>query len=439
MSQLDAAKSGFVLCIGICIFIFSVIYMKYSVSKDPSEQKLIPELVECGFYPDELCSALFEGKSAAPVIANYCQEALSPLPIQGPSFLQNSVNCSKFINEQHFITSPLSEEEADFPLAYIITIHKELHMFVKLIRAIYAPQNVYCIHVDEKSPSAYKSSVQNLVACFRNVFLASKRENVVYAGFSRLQADINCMKDLVDSEIKWIYVINLCGQDYPLKTNREIITYLKSKWKGRNVTPGVIQPEHMKHRTLVSYKEFVNVGVSYVFPTLKKKNPPPHNITLYFGTAYYMLTREFVNFILTDQRATDLLEWSKDTYSPDEHYWITLNRLPDAPGSTPDAQWEGNVRAVKWREQEGTSHDGCKGHYVRDICIYGLGDLKWIIETPHIFANKFEPLKYPLVTECLESRLRLKVLKQAEVRVQPHWRHTKHSHFNMKLDAGRDG
>ncbi|XP_069507214.1 beta-1,3-galactosyl-O-glycosyl-glycoprotein beta-1,6-N-acetylglucosaminyltransferase 7-like [Ambystoma mexicanum] len=436
MSQLDAAKSGFILCIGVCIFIFSLIYMKYSIMKDPNEQKFVPELIECGFYPDEICSALFEGKSAAPRVGNFCQEALPQLTAEGPSFLQNSVNCSRVIKEQYFITSPLSDEEANFPLAYIITIHKELHMFVKLLRAIYAPQNFYCIHVDEKSPNTYKFSVQNLVSCFKNIFLSSKRENVVYAGFSRLQADINCMKDLVNPKFNWKYVINLCGQDYPLKTNREIIQYLKRKWNGLNVTPGVLQPEHMKHRTQVSYKEFVNVGVSYVYPTSRRKTPPPHNITLYFGTAYYMLTRQFANFILRDQRATDLLEWSKDTFSPDEHYWITLNRIPDAPGATPEAQWEGNIRAIKWREQEGSTHHGCNGHYVRDICIYGLGDLQWIIETPHIFANKFEPIKYPLVTECLERRFRLKVLQQAEIRLQPEWQLQMASYFDMKMNTG---
>lgn len=33
----------------------------------------------------------------------------------------------------------------------------------------------------------------------------------------------------------------------------------------------------------------------------------------------------------------------------------------DAPGATPNAGWEGNVRAIKWRNEEGSVHDGCKG------------------------------------------------------------------------------
>ena len=33
----------------------------------------------------------------------------------------------------------------------------------------------------------------------------------------------------------------------------------------------------------------------------------------------------------------------------------------DAPGATPDAGWEGDIRAIKWRNEEGSVHDGCKG------------------------------------------------------------------------------
>lgn len=34
----------------------------------------------------------------------------------------------------------------------------------------------------------------------------------------------------------------------------------------------------------------------------------------------------------------------------------------DAPGATPNADWEGNIRAIKWKDQEGTIHNGCKGN-----------------------------------------------------------------------------
>ncbi|KAG8442398.1 hypothetical protein GDO86_011260 [Hymenochirus boettgeri] len=228
--------------------------------------------------------------------------------------------------------------------------------------------------------------VENLVQCFPNAFLASKMEPVVYGGISRLQADINCMKNLMNSDVQWKYVINMCGQDFPLKTNREIIQHLKT-FKGKNITPGILPPEHAIPRTKYVHRE--DIVHSNVKRTDVLKSPPPHNITIYFGSAYVALTREFTQFILEDQRAIDLLKWSKDTYSPDEHYWVTLNRIT--------------------------------GRYVRDVCVYGTGDLKWLLKSTSMFANKFELASYPPTVECLELRLRRRTLYHSKRFLQPHW------------------
>lgn len=61
------------------------------------------------------------------------------------------------------------------------------------------------------------------------------------------------------------------------------------------------------------------------------------------------------------------------------------------------------------------------GHYVHGICIYGNGDLKWLINSSSLFANKFELTAYPLTVECLELRLRERTLNQSEIAIQPSW------------------
>ncbi|XP_007950357.1 N-acetyllactosaminide beta-1,6-N-acetylglucosaminyl-transferase-like [Orycteropus afer afer] len=237
------------------------------------------------------------------------------------------ITCQQYLIQNHYIMEPLSKEEAEFPLVYIMVIHKDFDTFERLFRAIYMPQNVYCVHVDEKATAAFKETVGKLLSCFSNAFLASKRESVVYAGISRLQADLNCLRDLVALEIPWKYVINTCGQDFPLKTNKEIVHYLKG-FKGKNITPGGLPPPHIIRRTKYVHLEQRFSLFSFMLWTWIRKRPPPHNLTIYFGSAYVALTREFANFVLQDQRAIDLLEWSKDTYSPDEHFWVTLNMIP---------------------------------------------------------------------------------------------------------------
>ncbi|XP_039766411.1 N-acetyllactosaminide beta-1,6-N-acetylglucosaminyl-transferase-like isoform X3 [Ornithorhynchus anatinus] len=354
----------------------------------------------------KVCKLVFEGK-----LSFLWENSLTISP--------DKSSCDKYLIQSHYITKPLSEEEAAFPLAYMMAIHKDFETFERLFRAIYMPQNVYCVHVDEKAAVEFKTAVEKLLDCFPNAFVASKLEPVVYAGISRLQADLNCMRDLAASETQWKYLINTCGQDFPLKTNREIIRHLK-RFKGKNITPGVLPPAHAVGRTRYVHREYLGQERSYVINTQVLKSSPPHNLTIYFGSAYVALTREFTNFIFQDPRAVDLLLWSKDTYSPDEHFWVTLNRISGVPGSMPNASWEGNLRAIKWNDME-QQHGGCHGHYVRGICIYGTGDLKWLFDSSSMFANKFELKSYPLTLECLELRHRERALNQSETPVEISW------------------
>ena len=48
----------------------------------------------------------------------------------------------------------------------------------RLLRAIYRPQNIYCIHVDRKSPSHVHNAMRAIANCFPNVFIASRSVNV---------------------------------------------------------------------------------------------------------------------------------------------------------------------------------------------------------------------------------------------------------------------
>jgi N-acetyllactosaminide beta-1,6-N-acetylglucosaminyltransferase len=291
------------------VIVFIVLYV-LSFGGDQSYQKLnISDSVMLA----QVCSSFIDGKSR--------------FLWRNKLMIHEKPSCTEYVTQSHYITAPLSQEEVDFPLAYVMVIHHNFDTFARLFRAIFMPQNIYCVHVDEKATAEFKGAVEQLVSCFPNAFLASKMEPVVYGGISRLQADLNCIKDLSTSEVPWKYAINTCGQDFPLKTNKEIVQYLKGL-KGKNLTPGVLPPAHAIGRTRYVHREHLSKELSYVIRTTALKPPPPHNLTIYFGSAYVALSREFANFVLRDPRAVDLLHWSKDTFSPDEHFWVTLNRIP---------------------------------------------------------------------------------------------------------------
>lgn len=75
--------------------------------------------------------------------------------------------------------------------------------------------------------------------------MVSQAMNVVYAAWPRVQADLNCMTDLYNVSTKWKYFINLCGQDFPLKTNLEIVRMLRSLKGGNSLESEKMAGEKM--------------------------------------------------------------------------------------------------------------------------------------------------------------------------------------------------
>ncbi|KAB5528449.1 hypothetical protein PHYPO_G00140340 [Pangasianodon hypophthalmus] len=320
-------------------------------------------------------------------------------------------DCPKYLSMRGYNGISVTDEERDFPLAYSLVVHKNMPMVERIIRAIYAPHNIYCIHYDQKSSKSFIAGVKNLARCFPNIIITSKLESVQYAHITRLSADLNCLSDLMRSEVKWKYAINLCGQDFPLKSNYELVKELK-KLKGANMLE-TSRPSELKKQRFSFQHELKDVPYEYQklpIRTTLTKSPPPHGIEMFIGSAYFVLSRDFVQYVQTSQLAKDFLEWSSDTYSPDEHFWATLARVPGVPGeiprSAPDVtDLKSKTRLVKWNYLEGSLYPPCTGAHMRSVCIYGAAELRWLLDYGHWFANKFDPKVDPVLIQCLEEKL----------------------------------
>lgn len=329
-------------------------------------------------------------------------------------YLKVTKDCTNFKKLKKYVMFSLSDEERNYPIAYSMVIHDGIEIFERLLRSIYMPQNVYCIHVDMKSSEPFFEAVKAIASCFPNVFLSSKRESVIYASWSRVQADLNCMEDLLNSNVDWKYLINTCGADFPLKTNTEIVKALRFL-NGKNNMESEKPPSYKKSR----WENHYEINDHPVQTNIKKK-PPPSNIPIFSGNAYVLLTRDFVKSLFEKQIAKEIMEWAKDTYSPDEYLWATLQRLPEMPGSVPNhikydtSDLNALARLVKWESLEGDMEHGapyslCTGKHRRQVCVYGTGDLHWLVQQHHFFANKFDPIVDDHAIQCLEEYLRYKL------------------------------
>jgi len=265
----------------------------------------------------------------------------------------------------------VTTEEQQLPIAYGFTIHKGARLFERILQAIYMPNNVYCIHIDTKSPKIFHKAIQAMIRCLPNVFVAKKSTRIDWGHFTVVQAQINCMEELLQSTVKWKYYISLTGQDFPLYDNRQIVRALKRLNNTNNIAAGPM-PKKEQARTKVAW-ELKN---HRFFKTDRIKPQAPNNISIRKGSTHIVAIREFVEFVLHSQIGKDFIEFLKDTLIPDETLYSSLHQHPMAPGGIQGKQPTWIPRALYWLGSEETRHL-CHGTWIRALCWISIKDLRW--------------------------------------------------------------
>ena len=97
-------------------------------------------------YSDVIdCASLFHTNSSHITVAKEMTKRHPRRPIEDIHFINLTRNCEKIKRKRGYIT----EMNHSFPIAYSILFYKELEQVEYLLRAIYRPQNIYCLHLDK--------------------------------------------------------------------------------------------------------------------------------------------------------------------------------------------------------------------------------------------------------------------------------------------------
>lgn len=349
--------------------------------------------------------------------------------VSDESFLSEYLSSCAAIQTE-FTNFYVSEMEKNFPIAFLMNVHVDPQQIARFLKSIYRSTNVYCLHVDLKSPPTMLRSMQKLADCLPNVILAKKRYNVQYSTIDQVDALRSCYKELLKVDVQWKYAVNLCGRELPLKTNREIVQMLMDM-EGVNVAnPGVSLKDprvlyFIRRRVLHQMKR-----VPIVHMTTAPLGPLPGGITAYKNNTFIAATRDFVKYLFEDDLANDFYLFLRDVQSPDEEYFSTLNHLPEAPGSLHQLEAKGltnklpQVSASFWFSGLKNSiaripivgklllpHPICKqSHQVHGMCVAGIRDLSTIkhvlMDAGNVmFFNKFMQSFDPVVMDCAEQNL----------------------------------
>ncbi|XP_071100618.1 beta-1,3-galactosyl-O-glycosyl-glycoprotein beta-1,6-N-acetylglucosaminyltransferase-like [Haliotis cracherodii] len=277
----------------------------------------------------------------------------------------------------------MTKDEEDFPIAFSMMVYKHIEQVERLLRMVWRPNNVYCIAIDAKTRKEFVEAVLSIAKCFDNVFVHPVQVDVQWGTFSVLEPDVLCMDLLWKQNRKWRYFINLTGQEFPLKTNYELVQILKV-YNGANDIKGTFREANMDR--------WASAGV------------PPAGLKPRKGAVHIVASRGYVDYVLHNDTAMLLLQWVKKVQIPDEAFFSMLNYNPhlEVPGSyTGDV--DDDKRMFLGRYKLWYPQDTCSGRIARNICIMEVRDLSNLVKAPELFVNKFFYDHHPLAYDCLEK------------------------------------
>jgi core-2/I-Branching enzyme len=215
-------------------------------------------------------------------------------------------------------------------LAYIIQAHKGFKQLSILIDILSKNSDVY-LHIDLKNDYLYNQLKDHYLSQ-KNIFILSDRISVNWSGFSQVKATLNLLEAVRGKN--YDYVTLLSGQDLPIKSHSEIISFLSEDVHREFIH---IAPDYKKYCwRLLRYSPWSESKSIRNFPMnklnsisiklqnlLNIKKPFFKDLDIYMGSSWFTITNNAVEYIL-DSIDDKLIVGFESTTCSDEHFIQTL-------------------------------------------------------------------------------------------------------------------
>lgn len=238
-----------------------------------------------------------------------------------------------------FFLKKLEPKSNDKKLVYFIACHKNVNQVLRLVKVIYHQDNLYFINIDKKvSTIFYKEIILRELGKCKNVYFLRKR--VGWGRWSQVQVVLDVIKKALSIDSSWTHFINLSGQDFPLKNQKEIQVYL-SGLKDKIF----LEAKHYLPDTKVAEDRFSSIiRISRFFKVVKRLDLLNPEIKFYKGSQWMILSRAFCEYTNNSCLSKKLKPWFKRFNIPDESFFPTL--AANSQFSS-DIIWD-NKRFIKW-------------------------------------------------------------------------------------------
>ncbi len=273
-------------------------------------------------------------------------------------------------------------------IAYFLLVHRFPEQFKRMFQAVYAPGNIYLVHIDKSSGKPLAQDIEAFLAPYQGVEILPAR-TVLWGGYSLVDAELRGMKRLLDMDAGWTHFLNLSGQDFPLKSQGYIRDYLSAHPDTqfmRCADQQGIRPDTMNrvsHVFIEVFRRMFRTGIARAFP---------RGATPYIGTQWKVVSRSFCEFACHDPLAVRFKRFYKRSFIADEGFFQTLLMNGFPQGTVVDD----DLRTIDWVP------DG-------DIKLrprtFTKRDATWLTLSPDFFARKFDMNEDSEIFDILESHL----------------------------------
>jgi len=225
-------------------------------------------------------------------------------------------------------------------IAYLILAHNQPLQLERLIERLNNPNADFYIHVDKKSTDV--ASINEAVAKYKNAKVISVY-NVNWMGFNMVKSTLRLIELAHSSAKHYKYYVLLSGQDYPIKTNEYLNDFF---YKHHEDFISYNKISHLPDAFTNKVQFFHFPDIAYTNPRSAKKIPilvklyygvykrfnkyiPKRsfykNLEPYFGSQWFVLTGETIDFILQFiEENKDYMKFMRFTEGPDEMFFQTI-------------------------------------------------------------------------------------------------------------------
>lgn len=227
-------------------------------------------------------------------------------------------------------------------LAYLLLVHKNFEEVVALINALIDPYVVIMIHVDDKVPQLkgkliqYVQKMKKVEPYFRRVKVMHRSVKCAWGHASLARAQMAGFFELMDFNNDWEYVVNLSGNDYPLRHNDVIYHDLKRNYDGKNLIQYWAAASHTTDRLYTKpflLNENGHAGIAKKRQSTTQKREATEERMIHFPYSEFKLVghhqwmvlhRSFIEWMRNSPLTMQLLAFSEFAIVPDENFFGTL-------------------------------------------------------------------------------------------------------------------